>query len=397
VGVASPPGIAFGRDQHMLAEGGQQMTTDRTAIRRWLTVGGAPHRPPWRLGKTRHHPIVAPLTAALGASAALGLGLALAKVGSGQLSQRRRRREANGEASPADQASLAEGLRRVALEQSDLALGALEGELDAKAVHEARKAIKRLRTVVRLLEGELGGKRSEREDESLRRAGRGLAGSRDAEVLLATLDALLARHPRRLGRSKGIAAIRGKLARDREKSRRRLLEDPAALAAVTAELSAFRARAAAWPLAQRTGTAGVERGLRRIYRQGRKRRRLAAKAKPKRRTREMHRWRKRVKDLRYAAEMLDAMRPGSPTLPELAKRADKLGEKLGEDHDLAVLAEWVSAEGKRAGARRGARRRLLKRIDQRRRKLRRRALEDGKRLYRRPTKKQLARLRRALS
>jgi hypothetical protein len=123
----------------------------------------------------------------------------------------------------------------------------------------------------------------------------------------------------------------------------------------------------------------------------------------------MHQWRKRVKDLRYSAEIL-----GRPELPRhgsrsrkararaearwlcrLAARADELGELLGEEHDLAVFGEWLSSEGKGTGLRRGTRRRLEKLIAARRAELRRRALRDGKRLYRRSPKAFIARVRRA--
>jgi CHAD domain-containing protein len=93
--------------------------------------------------------------------------------------------------------------------------------------------------------------------------------------------------------------------------------------------------------------------------------------------RTLHEWRKRVKDLRYVAEMLGAHK--------VAKRADELGELLGEEHDLAVLAQRVRREakaGRASGAPgRRARKRLLKLIASRRRKLRKRALRDGERLY----------------
>jgi CHAD domain-containing protein len=116
----------------------------------------------------------------------------------------------------------------------------------------------------------------------------------------------------------------------------------------------------------------------------------------------MHRWRKRVKDLRYAAEMLQQTQQPGPEghgadahLRRVAKRADDLGEMLGEDHDLAVLAERVRTATKRRGRgrsrksrplRRSTRNTLLKLIARRRRKLRKRALRDGERLYRRSAK-----------
>lgn len=399
--MATASRVSFGRDQHMLAESGKQMATDRTAIRRWLAVGGAAHRPPSRLRKSRHRFILAPLGAALGATAAIGLGLAVARVGSGQLAARRRRNERRAGVLPGE--PLADALRRMALAQADLALRELTGfgtdgagrDGGAHAVHEARKAIKRMRTAVRLLEDELGSSTRAREDDALKRAGRGLSGSRDAEVMLATLDALVKRHPRRLGRSRDVRLLRRRLADERDASQLRMSEDPTALADVTAELRAFRARAAAWQLSTRRDASLAEDGLRKIYRQGRRRRRRAAKASSRKRTRAMHRWRKRVKDLRYAAEMLDRAWPHESRLAKVAKRAEKLGETLGEDHDLAVLAEWVRANGKRAGARGAARRRLLQAVAQRRRKLRRRALAEGERLYRRRTKRFFARVRRA--
>ena len=54
---------------------------------------------------------------------------------------------------------LADGLRRIALGQVDLAIELLrgaDGEAAEEAVHETRKALKRLRAIMRLLEGELG-------------------------------------------------------------------------------------------------------------------------------------------------------------------------------------------------------------------------------------------------
>ena len=118
--------------------------------------------------------------------------------------------------------------------------------------------------------------------------------------------------------------------------------------------------------------------------------------------RAMHLWRKRVKDLRYVAEMLERRQQSqkkrhgrSARLHRLADRADTLAEVLGEDHDLAVLAARVHAEaksGKHARKKskrigRTTRKALLKQIARRRRKLRRRALREGEHLYRRSPKK----------
>jgi hypothetical protein len=125
--------------------------------------------------------------------------------------------------------------------------------------------------------------------------------------------------------------------------------------------------------------------------------------------RAMHQWRKRVKDLRYSAEILERRKlsgRGSRSrqaraqaeakwLHGLAARADQLGELLGEEHDLAVLGLWLDAKGKQAGLPPKTRRRLRKLISKRRAELRRRALRDGARLYRRSTGEFKARIARA--
>jgi CHAD domain-containing protein len=305
----------------------------------------------------------------------------------------------------------AEGLRRMAITQAGIAAESLtvaDTPSAAKAVHEARKAIKRTRTIVRLLEGQLGRERSAREQRSLRKAAAGLAGARDAEVLLETLEDLVRRHRKKLGKRKGVVRLRRRLVADREVAERALLE-PANRLQVASELRAFVVRAGAWELGDRPGIEAIEPGLRKLYASGRRR---MAKASGKRggRMRTMHQWRKRVKDLRYAAEALQPeARPGaggrgrkradsareakeSKWPADLAKGADELGELLGEEHDLAVLGQWISDHGASTGAGRATRRKLHKLIRRRRAKLRRRALRRGTSLYRLGGRKFIARV-----
>jgi CHAD domain-containing protein len=385
----------------MLAESGQQMTTDRTAIRRWLEVGGGAHRPPIRVRKGRHRSIVAPLAATLAATAAVGLGVVLARAGN----ERRRRRGRRLGLWPEE--SLGTGLRRMAVEQAELAIAEIDGatpETIGRAVHNARKSIKRLRTIVRLLEGQLGPDVCAREQASLRAAASGLAQARDAEVMLATLEGLIERHGGGLGGKRQIKRLRARLAEDRDRAERRVLE-PAARISATHQLRAFRSRAADWKLIEEQGIGSVDSGLRRIYRQGRGRRRRAARKGAGMRA--MHQWRKRVKDLRYGVEVLQRSEPsrrGSRSrreraraearwLARTAKRAEEVGELLGEEHDLAVLGQWLRAEGKRHGLKGRTRRRLEKLITGRRAELRRRALRQSGTLYRRSPEQFMARLR----
>jgi CHAD domain-containing protein len=396
--------------------------------------------------------VVVSIAATMLATAAVGVGVALARA-------ERDRRWAG--ARPARDRELAlwpgerpaRGLRRMALGQLDFAIEQLEGEPDGvlaeNAVHETRKSLKRLRALVRLVGGELEEGMAARENAVLRDAGRRLAGTRDAEVLVSTLDGLVLDHPKKLADRPGVGALRARLVAEREAASELTLADTATRAQVLADLRAARERVSKWRLPDRDGMDGVQAGLGRIYRQGRRRHR-AARGKGDRAV-AMHLWRKRVKDLRYAAEMLDrldpasghhgrlgprgkrsreheAHRPETSAIRRTARRADELGELLGQEHDLVLLAARLegeaggrdgdasnespdsgssreSADGGSFGESTGGsghdqigaqeRRILLKLIARRRRRMHSKALSEGHRLYRRRPKAFVARTRSA--
>jgi CHAD domain-containing protein len=419
----------------MLAERGQMMSTEWTAIRRRLSIRRSAYGPPWGGRKTGHGSIVAPLAATLAATVAVGVGVALARAERERRTSRGRRGR-DGRFGLLEGERLGAGLQRIALGQLDIAIEMLEGTdgrlSPERRVHEARKALKRLRALLRLVQDELGEATYEREHELLRRAGVGLAKARDAEVLLATLDGLIERKPKRLGSRRGVQRLRARLQLERDGAAALALADCATHAGVLGDLRAMRVRVSTWELADAGGIEAIEPALRRLYAKGRQRMRRAARARSERASgRKLHEWRKRVKDLRYVAEALERAdagkragkastgkagsagkararkrsrarkqaKAGAAFVEQLAKRADDLGELLGEEHDLAVLAERVGGEakaGRASGAPgSGARKALLKAIAQRRKRLRKRALRDGKRLYRRKPKQFVRRVRAA--
>lgn len=387
------------------------MTTDRTTIRRRLAIGRGAYSPPWSIGKARHRSIVAPLIATVAASLAVGAGVSIAKL----TRERRSKRDRRLGLRPGE--PWGKELQRMALGQLDLALEALgRGEEipDERAVHETRKALKRLRALLRMLESELGGSAYARESAALRDAGRALSGARDAEVMLATFDALIEHNRDKLAGRGGVIRLRGALLAERSRARKDALGDPRVRTQVLAELQACRVRIAMWQLPDDAGPELIEAGLLHLYRQGRKRRRRARSGKGDR-TRLMHQWRKRVKDLRYVLEMLQpvelpqqeapkgkhrkrasrhraAARKDAKWLRWEAKRADQLGELLGEDHDLAMLAQWIAADRDRI-LRDRTRKQILKLIARRRRKLRMRSLHQGERLYGARPKELMRRIR----
>jgi CHAD domain-containing protein len=121
----------------------------------------------------------------------------------------------------------------------------------------------------------------------------------------------------------------------------------------------------------------VRPGLEHIYGRGRRRLRQAGKGKDPER---LHELRKRVKDLRYAAEML-RVEGGSKRLAKLASAADVVGESLGDEHDLVVLSERVHANARLFASDPKTARALRAVLKRSRRRLRKRALRGAARLY----------------
>jgi len=236
-------------------------------------------------------------------------------------------------------------------------------------------------------------------------------------VRLTTLDGLIERAPRKLAHRRGVVRLRAQLAAERDSMAENALPTQTR-AQLLLVLRQMHARVGAWTLRGADGVSAVEPALLRRYRRGRRAIPHDVRGERKR-ARAFHEWRKRVKDLRYEAEILD--RSGAPAASPLpvprrrkrargdaryirrvARRADDLGELLGEEHDLGMLAERLRGEGEPDGADgvhvgRRTRRALLKLINRRRKRIRREALARGRRLYRRPPARYLKRVRRAFA
>jgi CHAD domain-containing protein len=260
--------------------------------------------------------------------------------------------------------ALADGVVRVAEGRIDHAVDHLrgpDGGAPEEAVHEARKDTKKLRALLRLVRGELPGKVYRREANSFRDAGRQLAGVRDADVMLATLGALEPRLP---------ADVAGDLRQALEAHRIRTAAGALGPAAQTAVeiLSEVRARVGDWPLGS-DGFDGLEDGLRRIYRQGRRAHRAARKDPS---VEDLHGWRKRVKDLWYHLSLLEIA--WQPVMSALADEAHELSDRLGDDHDLAVLLAWAREHATAPDE-------LTRAVESRRAELQAEAFEYGARLY----------------
>jgi CHAD domain-containing protein len=315
-----------------------------------------------------------PRLPAAGAALALGGVLAAGTVVRERAKRSRIRRERRYRLRPDEGA--AEGLRRIARGQIDQAIEQLDGSAGGDrdtAVHEARKALKRLRALVRLARDELGDEVYRLENEAFRDAGRRLSSVRDAAVMLETLDGLVARYRDELA-DEPFAGLRHALAQEAGAARERIDRDATELDEVRAMLETARTRLATWPLRDDHGVASLAPGMERVYRRGRRALR-AARRDPS--DEALHELRKRAKDLWHAAQVA---RPASPKrLRRLARRAHALADATGDDHDLALL---LAAAHRRPAALEPGELALLEGlVARRRRALQRAAFDRARRIY----------------
>jgi CHAD domain-containing protein len=246
------------------------------------------------------------------------------------------------------------GVRRIATELIDDAASWVESAARDRheAVHEVRKDCKRIRGLLRLIRPcvpEL----YKAENAFFRDAAASLSGIRDAEAALESYDALLDAFGDTVDRQ-ALSPVRRALTLHKQ----RLSEDVAdldeRLAAFGERMREARERVQDWripgddPLQGKSGFALLGPGLAKTYARGRE---AMAEAYAEPSVESFHEWRKRAKYLRYHLRLL---RPAwSPLLKPTRREVKRLGQLLGDDHDLAVLEEVLrTAMGEDAGERR---------------------------------------------
>jgi CHAD domain-containing protein len=265
----------------------------------------------------------------------------------------------------------ADGLRRQLVDDVAAARDTL---LDAgtgldERIHKARRRLKRARTILRALRP-LAGKAAKRQGRRLGDIARSLSAARDADVMAATAQGLAEQA------EAADAATMWRLAeRLAERARAVHADKPPTEAAATAlGEEAQLAAALAWaPDAERADV--LLEGLATTYRDGRRAMAIAEDA-PGDET--LHEWRKAVKH-RWHLSKLAQKRTGAAAAGVVAA-LDELGELLGVDHDLAVLAELVIGEPALAGGETDAGRALAA-ISARRQQLQADAMALGRILY----------------
>lgn len=232
-------------------------------------------------------------------------------------------------------------IRRIAHEQLSRILSCLApgGDEPERAVHSARRSLKRLRGLLRLIRTSLDRDSHdssvfELENDTYRQAAAELSGRRDATVMIATLETVYEDLPTDLAPAAG--AVHAWLIKRHGDAYQQ--EDRQVFAEISETLGDADARVDTWPL-QDMGWAELDDGIRCMYTQGRDEYdeccwRPSVKS--------LHDWRKRVKYLWHHMQLLKPIWPG-PMLA-IVNELDELGDVLGLDHDCAVLAQAIDEQ-----------------------------------------------------
>ena len=271
---------------------------------------------------------------------------------------------------------LSEGLKRVFCEQIDSALHCCHKPAKQRGVtvHEVRKHLKKLRAAMRLAIPAVGKRCHAKEDRCVRKIGRLVSDLRDAQVRLQTF--------RRLRDKAAKNSAKHLFPRTEELL---LLERESFSAAFAGwqrqaipQLENVKARLMAWPL-DNLDWKKICNAVCKIYRRGQ---RALAEAIDDPEPETFHACRKRVKDVWYELRILEPL--NRTVLEEMAHDAEVLGELLGSEHDLDFLwARLENEKGEEALADELAH--IQKLISKRCKRLRRDAVELGRRFYAEPS------------
>lgn len=216
-------------------------------------------------------------------------------------------------------------IRRITVQEITKAATGIQPN-DDLAVHRVRKRLKKARAGLRLLRPTIGNRAYRRENAALRDAARPLTGVRDAKALVDTLDGLI-KWAKPV--APALEQIRPSLVTRLRLSRQAI--DTTTVTAVVRRLRrcAKRVNRMALPRGDHTG---IKRGVRRVYRAGR---RTLAKVQQTPTTLALHELRKQVKYLSNQLQMIEKGRNAQHRRYTVA--ASELAHVLGLDHDIAIL------------------------------------------------------------
>lgn len=265
-------------------------------------------------------------------------------------------------------------IKRIIGEEIDKAIKELTVDIKKdrdEAIHNVRKRLKKIRAAIRLVREDLNKKAYRKENTCFRDAGRQLSSVRDAEVLLETLDKL-EKHYQEYVDPEAFRDLEQLLTKHYQETSDRVFGEDAVVEVVT-NIKDAKERVNKWSLNDDWSVLGS--GLKRVYQQGYEDCRTIS-AQPT--VENLHEWRKQVKYLWHHLNIISPV--WSSLLEQWIEQCKQLADYLGEDHDLAVLAKFISDRQKELANNKEIAV-LTSLIDRRREQLQQSAMWLGKRIY----------------
>ncbi|CAN5418251.1 CHAD domain-containing protein [soil metagenome] len=235
-------------------------------------------------------------------------------------------------------------IRRIAREQIDRAIAELDGkdgeaeDLHA-AIHQARKRMKKIRALLRLVRPHIG-KTYARENAFYRDLARGVSQIRDAEAFVDTTEALGRRFSDQIDAT-AWEEIRSAFARRRDRIAAADAGTEDAATRLVRELKKGRRRIRSWPLdrfdaAPQLAPEALLDGMLVTYRRARH---AMPAAFDHGSAAAFHEWRKRVKYHWYHIRIVRDL--WIPVLEAFGGEASELADILGDGHDLDALEAFL--------------------------------------------------------
>jgi len=229
-------------------------------------------------------------------------------------------------------------IRRIILEEIDSAAQRLRGPADGdrdRRVHEARKSLKKIRAVLRLIQPVLDKAVYRSHNHRLRDVGRTLSTIRDAKAIIEVFDAVASRPAQTAILEGDFAAAIRKTLEEHKRATEENLDVEKAMSEAADALSKLREDLGQISL-EGNGFGMLEPGFRKTYQRGRKAMHRAEKHPE---AVNLHNWRKRVKDHWYHVRLLTELQ--SDLVTSRQDDLKKLETWLGDDHNLVVLRETI--------------------------------------------------------
>lgn len=241
----------------------------------------------------------------------------------------------------------------------------------ADRIHDLRTAIKKVRAVAKMVRPH--DRAAAKENRRLRKIARAVSPVREAEVMLHTFDTLAAAQPRQDGERRSLRRLRKQLSTRLRETEAGFQRKPG-LAWFGKRLTRARRRTNRWaPRSDDWRAVGA--GLVDSYRRAQQ---AMTEAYREMSGEAFHAWRRAAKAHRH---QLYAMRELLPAeLRPRLQTLDRLGDLLGEEHDLTIFQEALEQAGAKPDTVRASAG-LLKEVDRRRNQLRVQAKGPGLELF----------------